>query len=114
MEEFKLNLAERINLLTILPKEGDFLTLKVLRDLIDKVGIKDGEFKKYKIVQDGDQISWDSSLEDLFEIEFGEKQLDIIIKSLKDLDRTKKLRSEHFSLYEKFVQEKKNDEQHKE
>lgn len=102
----KLNLSERINLLTILPKEGDFLTLKVLRDLVDLVGIKEEEFKKYNIKQIGDQISWDPKEDTGEEFELGEQQLVIITTSLKELDRTKKLKGEHFLLYEKFVQDK--------
>ena len=104
----KLNIAERIALLQILPAEGDFTTLKVLRGLQEKVGFSEEDHKKFKIKRIGDRISWNPK-EGAREvkIELGDKAKEIIKDVLLNLDKGKKLKSEHFSLYEKFIQEKK-------
>lgn len=44
----KLQVAERINLLSILPREGDFLTLKIVRQLRESLSFKDAEHDKLK------------------------------------------------------------------
>lgn len=44
----KLQVVERINLLQILPREGDFLTLKIVRQLRESLSFKDAEHDKLK------------------------------------------------------------------
>lgn len=102
----KLNVAERIALIQVLPKEGDFVTLKVLRDLQDKIGFSEKDHKKFKIVRTGDQMTWGNEGMKEVEIEMGEKAIEIIKESLTGLDKEKTLRPEHVSLYEKFIQDK--------
>lgn len=101
--KFKLILAERINLMEILPAEGSFLTLRVLRELKLNLGVKDEEFKLFEIVQKDNQITWNDKANKEIEFELGEKAVDIIIEQLEKLDKNKKLEDKHFSLFEKFV-----------
>ena len=108
----KLNVLERVTLLGILPKEGTFVTLKVLRDLQGLLGFSEEDHKNFKIVEipatdkQPGQIKWgEEGLKDV-EIEIGEKATDLIKESLLNLDKEKKLTEKHFSLYEKFIQEK--------
>lgn len=102
--KMELNIGERLVLLQILPRENNFLTLKTLRTLSEAVGIKDEEFKKYKIEhRSGGQISWNDKGKEGLEFEIGEKALEIIQVALADLDKSKKLEQKHFTLYEKFV-----------
>ncbi len=132
----KLNVAERVALLQILPAEGDFTTLKVLRELQEKIGFSEEDHKKYNIRRIGNNIRWGpwneeeikevgdgdkarakqmekenvglaKTMGETDEIEFGEKATEIVKESLLGLDKEKKLKSEHVTLYEKFVQEKK-------
>ncbi len=102
----KLNLLERLTLLKILPKENSFLTLKVVRGLTEKLGVEEKEFKEFGIIQDKKtgQITWNEKGTKEKEFEIGEKENDIIIESLKGLDKEKKLVTEHLTLYEKFVE----------
>lgn len=109
----KLNVAERIALLPVLPKEGDFTTLKILRELQEKIGFSEDDFKKFKLVTKvtdaGSRIEWDPK-EGAKEvgIELGEKALEIVKEALLSLDKSKKLKPEQMTLYEKFVQEKED------
>jgi len=98
-----LNVLERSMLLSILPKEGNFLTLRLTRDLAAKVGISAQEFKDFEIKTEGEKTSWNLKGVAPTEIEFVDAERDIIKKQLKDLDEKKKLTAELFTLYEKFV-----------
>ena len=99
----KLNVLERLTLLGILPKEGSFVTLKVLRTLTSNLGFNEKELKDFDIHQEDEQVKWNEKGNNEREVVIGEKATDIIIESLKKLDDEKKLIDQHFSLYEKFV-----------
>ena len=101
--KFKLNLNERITLMEVLPLEGNFITLKVIRELKLNLGVKDEEFKKFDIQQKDKRITWNNKGNEEFEFEFGEKATDIIIEQLEELNKSKKLEDRHFSLFEKFI-----------
>ena len=114
----KLNVPERLILLQIVPKEGNFLTLKVVRDLTSTLAMNDEEFKEFNILQgksqptpeepegkevDPNTITWNLTGIEEREVEIGEKATDIIVEALKKLDENKKLEQRHLSLYEKFI-----------
>ena len=99
----KLPVSDRLILLGVLPKEGDFTTLKILRQMKDDLSFSEEEHKILKIRQEGEMMFWEEGLEDK-EINFGEKATDIIVDAFKKLNDQKKLRIEHMELYEKFVE----------
>lgn len=100
----ELAVVERLVLLNILPKEGDFTTIKLLRKLRENLSFDEEEHKKLMFVQDGDQVRWNEEIASTRQIQIGEKQADIIHDALKKLNDEKKLTNEHFTLYEKFVE----------
>jgi len=103
----KLTILERVTLLQVLPSEGDFVTLKILRGLRDALGFSEADHKKYDIVQKDGRITWDRMKGIMGEeVEIGDKAKEMIKESLLKLDKEKKLRPEHFDIYQKFVQEK--------
>lgn len=99
----ELSVMERLVLLNILPKEGDFTTIKLLRKLRENLSFDEEEHKELMFVQDGDQVRWNEGIALTKQIQIGEKQSDIIHDALKKLNDGKKLTDQHFSLYEKFV-----------
>jgi len=124
----KLNVFERTQVLQVLPEEGDFTILKVLRGLQEVVGFSESDHKEFNVRRLGEQVTWGPSKEKdnkgkrLFsdeenekfseavveerEIELGEKALEIVKNELLKRDKDKKLRPAMFTIYEKFVQEK--------
>lgn len=101
----KLNVMERLTVLSVLPKESDFATLKIVRVLQDTVGFDEAEWKECGIVQKDGQTRWNpekGSVEK--EIEIGEKATDIIKDAFKELNKAKKLTAQHLSVYEKFME----------
>lgn len=114
----KLSVQERLVLGMILPVKSSFETLKVVTKLQDTIGFSDEEhalldFKyegekyidestgKEKIVPSG-SIHYEKNVPEK-EMDIGEKATDIIVKSLKELDKNEQLMMQHKSLYEKFV-----------
>ena len=103
----KLNIAERVALLQILPETGDFITLKILREMQLNIGFSEEDYKIFKIKTEENRVSWDpvEGLKEV-EIEFGEKAIEIVKEALTKLDGEKKLIPNLFTVYEKFVQDK--------
>lgn len=99
----ELNVAERLTLMSVLPREGNFVTLKVLRETNDKLGLSEEELKFYEVEQDEDKVHWNPDKDKGTELEFGDRATDIIVDALKNLDKSKKLTQRHFTLYDKFV-----------
>jgi len=100
----ELTVIERLVLLNILPKEGDFTTIKLVRKLRENLSFDEDEHKKLNFVQEGGQVRWNQDALANKRINIGEKMADIIHDALKKLNDEKKLTDEHFSLYEKFVE----------
>ena len=107
----ELTVFERANLVGILPREGNFLTLKRLRLLKEKLSLTDEEHERWQpYVSDEGRMIWRVSDDDgnlipqEADIEIGELEAEIISDILKGLNDQNKLKEEHMSLYEKFVE----------
>lgn len=103
----ELAVFERLILLNILPKEGDFTTLKIMRKLKEDLSFSEEEHKNLGIKIEDGMVRWKSEADSLKEVNIGEKAHDIISEILKELNNKKKLTEEHMSLYEKFIENNK-------
>lgn len=99
----KLGVQERLILLGVLPQEGDFVTLKIVRQLQSDLSFSEEEIKRYNFKEDKKRIHWDNEDKQGKEIEIGDKAKEIIATALKKLNDTKELKMSQLSLYEKFV-----------
>ena len=101
----KLTVFERVVLLGILPEQGNFLTLKIVRQLREGLSFTETELKALDLKQNGDQVTWNPAAANPegTEIIIGEKATDIIVEALKKLNDEGKLMEQHFTLYEKFI-----------
>jgi hypothetical protein len=99
----KLSLYERLMLLGMLPREGNYVTLKVLNNLKLSLAPTEEEIKEWGIVvnMEKNQTTW--AINGETEIPIGEKATDIIVAAIKKLDRENKLPMEAMGLYEKFI-----------
>jgi len=99
----KLNVLDRIVLMNLLPKEGSFANIKLLRVARESLSFDELENKRLNFRQEGDRMFWDQDAKVIDkEIEFGEIVTQMIVKELKKLDGEEKLTEEHFPLFEKF------------
>ena len=102
----KLNLLERVTLISILPAEANFVDLRIVNELKQVCSFSEADMKKYEITidEENDRINWDPDrAEDLKDIDVGPRALEIITKALTKLNDEEKLTDQHFTLYEKFV-----------
>ena len=102
----ELNTFDRLVMLNILPKEGDFTTLKIIRKMREDLSFNEEEHKalEFKTLENGN-LQWNLGADKLKDITFGEKATDIIKETLRKLDKDKKLTDQHLSLYIKFMGE---------
>lgn len=108
----KLNIADRIAVLGLLPDEGNVVTLRIVRELQNELSFTEEEHKSFKMknktLPDGRvNITWDSdfTLEEK-DIPIGEAAKGIIVEQLKKLDRENRLHVSMLPLYEKFIEGK--------
>ncbi len=99
----ELKVFDRLILLNILPREGDYLTLKIVRKLREDLSFSEGEHKSLQIRQEEGKVFWVQEADIPKDISIGEKVTDIIVETLKRLDKEKKLQIEHMAIYEKFL-----------
>lgn len=129
----KLSVYERLALQGILPQEGDFVTLKLVRKLREALSFSEKEvaeidFKNHwrcpkcqKVelsaqaikCQDcgiymipAGQVTWDEEKARgiIKDVHMGGAMHNLCIATLKKLSDEQKLTDQHFSLYEKFVE----------
>jgi hypothetical protein len=81
-----LTIEERILLLNLdtLPRQGNLVTLRILKEMTDRLGFTEEELKEFEITTSGDQVKWK-----IFpdggerEIPLGDKALDMIREAIK-------------------------------
>ena len=98
----ELTILERLNLLGILPAEGNFVTQKVLQRLRLAVGFSEEDIAKHNIVVTDTNVRWDSENEEPVNIPIGKVARAEIIKALEKLDKDGKVGARHLTLFEKF------------
>ena len=100
----KLGVFDRLILLNILPREGNFVALKIVRKMLEDLSFSEEEHKALEFKEgDNGQVLWKSEADKPKNISIGEKATDIIVEVLKKLNGDKKLQDQHYSLYEKFI-----------
>lgn len=98
----KLTIHDRITLLMILPGEGDFVTMRVLKKLKENLGFTEKEIKECNIVSNDGKITWGNASY-VADIEIGEIACEIIKSQLKKLDSDKKITEQILPIYEMFI-----------
>jgi len=98
----KLSVVERLVLLELLPKEGSFANLKLLRIARESLSFDEEENKALNIHQEGDRVIWNNNVNIIKDVTIGEVATQMIVKELEKLDKEENLKEEHLSLFEKF------------
>ena len=98
-----LNVGERLTVLNIMPKEGNFVTLRMIRTLINKLAPSAEEITEFEILAENNTVRWNVKGNVPIDFEFADAEVDLIKKELKRMDSENKLPMEVFSVYEKFV-----------
>jgi hypothetical protein len=99
----QLSVFERVILLNILPKQGSFNTLKILRELKEDLSFSEKENQALQFKTDAGKVEWQQEADKPKSLDFGETAIGIIKKELTDLDKKELLTEQHLSVYEKFI-----------
>lgn len=100
----KLTVLERLLALQMLPKEGSYTDLKLIREARESLSFTEEEnaLLKFRQLEDG-RLTWDQSVDEV-EIKLGlvaERKLQDALKKISDEG---KLTEEYISLYEKLIE----------
>lgn len=98
-----LNIGERLITISVLPKEGSFVTLRVIRKVIEKIGLTSDEIKKFGVEEKDGNVHWNLDGNIPIPFDFEEVELDLIKKELRKRDAESRLSIELFTVYEKFM-----------
>lgn len=96
-----LLIYDRLVLLSILPKDGNLVTMRVVRTLNERLGFTEEEIAKHNIKEhENGNVTWDEG--EPKPIEIGAKAREIIVNALNELDTQKKVEPKHLPLFDKF------------
>ena len=105
-----LTVKERLILGAILPQQGDFPTLKIIRKLQDDLSFSEEEHKllKFQVNAETAMTMWDVEADKtvLKDVAIGEKATDIIKEAFRKMEAEKRLTLAHMDIYEKFMESK--------
>ena len=98
----ELSVMERIHLLSLLPKEGNLVTLKIVRNLQSALSFDEKELKETGLVINKDnRYEWKKEVSK--DVEIGDKAKEVIKDTFAELDKNKKLNMQTIDLYERFL-----------
>lgn len=105
-----LTVFERLIAIALLPDKGNYVTLRLMRELREKLSFSEEEIAKYGF-RDGDEENgedpmrtfWDETVDQNADIEFTSNEHKMISDALNQLDTKRSLTEDHFSLFEKFI-----------
>ncbi len=100
----ELSVGERLVLLSILPREGDLTTVRVVNELKQALSFSEEEHAALEIRQEGDGVVWKET-DKTKEISIGARAHVLIADALKALDEEKKLTTGHLDVWSKFSEE---------
>ena len=100
--KIKLNIPERYLLIQIIPQTGNFETMSTIEALTKVLYPSEVEVKKYEIEVKDDKIVWAKGAIDFVEIEFTEKQVELIVNQFDDKSEKDQLDFNQYLIYKKF------------
>ena len=100
----KLNVQNRLVLMSILPVSGNAINLKLLRVLRESLSFNEKEIKMLNLVEKDGMVTWkpDHRVKDK-EVEIGAAMTELIVKALKALDEKEELLDVQMNLYDIFI-----------
>jgi len=103
----ELQVEDRILLLSILPDQGTFLTVKMVRGMRDRLEFTADELATLNFDQSDDRLTWDTPDDEpvVVNVAFKKLERDIVYDALKELDEAGELKWQHLRLCELFEYE---------
>ncbi len=99
----ELSVLERLLLLQLMPKEGNFLTLRLVRKLREDLSFSAEEHASLNFVEENGAVRWKTEPPIVKSVEIPPPMTSIIVEALQKLDADSKLTMETAALYERFL-----------
>lgn len=99
----RLFVLERLMLLDILPTQGSFTTLRIVRDLQSELSFSEEEHERLELHEEDGKVFWRMERDEGKEVSIGETAHEIIVQRLRELDEKGKLKAQQLPVYERFV-----------
>lgn len=97
------SVEERLLMLHILPKQGNYATLKMVREFREELSLSEGEHEALDLKEESGAFTWNTAAVVPKEIEISAFREKLIVDALTELDEQDKLTEDHIPLYERFV-----------
>lgn len=112
--KLKFTVLERLSFNILFPKDDDMVTLRLSRDIKDKIDLSKEEMEKinFKVVksEQGNSYTWDDSLADKigskYWIDFTEAEVRFLKERVNKLNDAKKIPDSSLTLCEKIIDSK--------
>jgi len=102
----ELTIRERLMLNSILPAQGDIVTLKIVQELKMALAFSEEEIAEHDIVTSDEGVRWNpESDEYVRDISIGPRAMGVIVEELERLNNAKELTANFISLYDKFMED---------
>lgn len=101
----ELGVGDRIVLLSLLPREGDLTTIRIVHELRQALSFTEEEHKALNIRSEGDVLAWDG-VGGTKEIPIGPHAHVLISDALKKLNDEGQVTEDHLGVWEKFGDDK--------
>lgn len=100
-----LSVLDRLQLLGVLPTEGSFVTMNIVRDLRAALSFSEDELEVLKFVQAEGQVTWDNTVNLMKDVPMGKQARVILEANFKQMSSNEKLREDLLDIYARFVSE---------
>lgn len=99
----KWSVGRRLLVLNILPREGNIVTLRIVKETRDALAISEDEMKELDMKRDNEgNVVWNEQKEKLKEIKLGDPTKGLIFDTLMKLSDANKLPLEYVELYDEY------------
>jgi hypothetical protein len=98
----KLNVQERLTLVSVVPEKGSFETQKMIEALKDLLYPSEEESREFEIKQFEKTISWNKKGTEQIEIPLTEGHIELLNKQLELLDSKEELDSAQYQVFKRF------------
>ena len=101
----KLNVAERLTLVQIVPEKGNFKTMRTVETVKNTLYLSEEEREEFEVKQVGQNLAWNEKGSEQREISFSDFGLELITEAFEKLDKEENLTSPQYLIYKRFKDE---------
>lgn len=82
----------------LLPEQGGMIDMILVKSISDKVALTAKEITDFSVVQEGNSVKWDQSMDTGVEIGFEMSEIELLKRRVQELDASKSITMRTFDL----------------